>query len=103
MNWYCTSNFYKKGDDLILLNTSTDNFLCAYSSVELFYALKKHIKKYVPVTTQEGPELHYLNLRIIQSQYGVSYDQTEHIKDIILDEWFSNTQKENVKPVHTPF
>jgi hypothetical protein len=27
----------------------------------------------------EGDQLSYLNLRIIQSEHGVSYDQTEHI------------------------
>ena len=34
------------------------------------------------------PQLLYLNLRIIQYQYGISIDQTYHIKDTILAQWF---------------
>ena len=94
---------YRKDGDILIVNCSTDDLLCAYSNAVLFHNLRDHIKKYVEVTTNEGSVLKYLNLRIVQSKYGISFDQTEHIRSTILDEWFPNESKENVKPVHTPF
>ena len=94
--------FYKQDNDIILINTSTDDFLCAYSDVALFYSVRDHLKQYAGVTTQEGPELKYLNLRIVQSKYGASFDQTDHIQSTILDHWFPQGSNEKIKPVHTP-
>ncbi len=81
--------YFKRGSDILLINTSTDDFLCAYSDVKLFHDLGNFMTRYVDVTTQEGPILKYLNLRIVQSSYGVSFDQTEHIRDTILDFWLT--------------
>ena len=94
--------YWKRGEDILLINTSTDDFLCAFSRVEIFYELRDFVTKFVDVTTQEGPILKYLNLRIVQSQYGISFDQTEHIRDTILDPWLKNS-KERVKGFHTPW
>jgi hypothetical protein len=58
----------------------------------------------VNVTVQRGQVLNYLNLRIIQSIYGISIDQTQHIKDTILDVWFpSDDEESKVKAAYTPF
>ena len=94
--------YWKRGEDILLINTSTDDFLCAFSRVEIFYELRDFVTKFVDVTTQEGPILKYLNLRIVQSQYGINFDQTEHIRDTILDPWLKNS-KERVKGFHTPW
>ena len=44
--------------------------------------------------------LKYLNLHIIQSSYGIRFDQSEHIHDIILDPWLTEPSK-HVKGLHT--
>lgn len=85
------------------MNTSTDDFLCVCTSYEaIFSSLNQHVVKYVNVTVQTGSILNYLNLRIIQSEHGISIsiDQTQHIKDSILDVWFP--QDENVNAAYTP-
>jgi hypothetical protein len=65
---------------------------------------QEHLSQYVIIKSQMGPELHYLNLRIIQSDLGISIDQTEHIqdtKDTIIDVWFPKGNKINV--AYTPY
>ena len=96
------SIIFKRGEDILLINTSTDDFLCAYSRVEIFYELRDFVRKFVDVTTQEDPILKYLNLHIVQSPYGISFDQTEHIRDTILDPWLKNST-ERVNGFHTPW
>ena len=78
-----TLYYFKHGKDTLLINTSTDDFLCAYSNVKSFYKFCDSMRKIVDVTTQEGPILNYLNLWAIQSSYGISFDQSEHIHDSI--------------------
>ena len=58
-------------------------------------------QKFFDVTTQEGPILKYLNLCFVQSSYGISFDQTEHIHDMILNLWLKELS-EYVKGSHTP-
>ena len=45
--------------------------------------LKRKLEKSYDITTQEGSILNYLNLQIIQSQAGISFDQTAHILDML--------------------
>jgi hypothetical protein len=94
---------YKKDGDICIVNTSTDDLLCAYSRTEIFYALRDFMLKFVDVTSQEGNRLSYLNLRIVQSQFGISYDQTEHIQENILDFWFPPDTTERLKGHDTPW
>ena len=94
--------FFKTKTDILIVNTSTDDFLCSYSRVEIFYALRDFMTKFVEVTTQQGPTLKYLNLRIIQSDYGISYDQSEHIAEL-LEQWFPADSTERIKGHHTPW
>ena len=94
--------YFKRGSDILLINTSTDDFLCAYSDVKLFHDLRNFMTRYVDVTTQEGPIIKYLNLRIVQSDYGVSFDQTEHIRDSVLIKWLPQAG-DYVKGYHTPW
>lgn len=98
---------YKYGPDsdgyLLLVNTSTDDFLCAFSDEVIFRRLYDYLKAHFGITICTGTHLEYLNLRIIQTKYGISYDQTEHINDEILTAYFSNDSDERYKSVHTPF
>lgn len=94
----------KSTGEMMILDTSTDDFLCGHNSPTLLKPLIDYISKYVNVTVQQGEILNYLNLRIIQSRYGISINQTQHIKDTILDVWFPKDDgKSSIKAAHTPF
>ena len=94
---------YEKDGFFLLVNTSTDDFLCAYNNEEIFSRLLSYLRRHFGITTKTGSRLDYLNLRIIQSSAGISYDQTEHIQDEILPIFFPPDSTERLKPVHTPF
>ena len=54
------------------------------------------------MTSKEGIELSYLNIRIIKYPYGLSIDQTSQIQDTILLQWFPYAS-DKVKSAPTPF
>jgi hypothetical protein len=88
----------------MIIDTSTDDFLCGHNSNSLLNSFISYLKKYVNVTVQRGAILNYLNLRIVQSIHGISIDQTQHIRDTILDVWFpADTEEGMVKSAYTPF
>ena len=94
---------YKKNDVTLLVNTSTDDFLCAFSDVAIFYKLESHLKEHFGVTKKEGSQFEYLNLQITQSKYSVSYDQTDHIIDFTVHRFFPPEFVDRLKAVHTSF
>ena len=94
---------YEKDGITMIVNTSTDDFLCAYSHESIYIRLCTFFKGYFNITTKDGAQLAYLNLRIIQSTFGISYDQTEHIQDTIVDKYFPPSTTSTLKTVHTPF
>ena len=96
---------YQVEDDIMILNTSTDDFLCGYNNESIFNKLCENLKKLFDITVKQGSILMYLNLRIIQSIYGVSYDQTQHIIRKIINKYFPEWKiaENGLKPVHTPF
>ena len=96
---------YEKDDGKMILNTSTDDFLCAYSNELIFESLCKHLEQYFDITTKTGMLLKYLNVRIIQSEHGISLDQSEHIQDHIINKYFppAKIEDSHLKKVHTPF
>ena len=83
--------FYLRDGSILAVTTPTDDFLCAVSSKEFFHGFKRFVEKVVPVTIQEGPLLKYLNIGIIQTEEGISIDQSKHIYD------------ERFKTADTPF
>ena len=91
------------GPDEITLVTSTDDFLISSSSDSLFARLCEHIRRFVPITIQDGSVIKYLNVRIIQTELGISIDQTHHIRTSILDNWFKPTKTERLKSADTPY
>lgn len=96
---------YEKGEHGFILNTSTDDFLCIHSTQAIYEELCTYLKEYFDITTCTGPLLKYLNTRIIQSEFGVSYDQTEHIEHKIIKKHFPDDKIGDsiMKEVHTPF
>eukprot|EP00956_Cyclotella_meneghiniana_P015482 scaffold23804_cov48-Cyclotella_meneghiniana.AAC.2 len=67
-------------DVYFILNTSTDDFLCAHLNQQIYDDL-------------------------CNTEHGVSYDQTEHIEHKIFKKYFSDWKvaKSGLKAVHTPF
>ena len=57
----------------------------------------------VPATVQTGMVLKYLNVKIVQTDFGISIDQTQHIKITIIDRFFPPTRTERLKSVDTPY
>ena len=94
--------FYE-GSEQLLIVTSTDDFLCAHSSDGIFYRFTEHMKKYVPITIESASVMKYLNCRIVQTDLGVSFDQTHHIRTTILDVWFPKDSTERLKTADTPY
>ena len=74
---------HTRGSDVIILISETDDFLILTSSVALYQELKSNLSKAFKITSQEGPVLKYLNFRIVQSQHGISIDQTDHILEMV--------------------
>ena len=60
---------------------------------------------FCPSMSQSQSLPRVLNLRIVQSPDGISYDQTQHIKDTIIGFWFKPSEQNNrfIKQVNTPF
>lgn len=94
---------YYEGNESLVIVTSTDDFMCTYTSEGLFVLFQKHMERFVPITTQDEMVMKYLSLRVIQSDQGISIDQTHHIKTSILDKWFPEGMVERLKTADTPY
>ena len=97
---------YEKDDVYFILNTSTDDFLCAHSTQQIYDDLCEYFKKFFSMTFEtKVNKFKYLNLRIISTEHGVSYDQTEHIEHKIIKKYFPDWKvaESGLKAVHTPF
>jgi len=46
------------------------------------------MKQFIPIITQDGKVMKYLNMRAVQSGDGIIIDQSHQIKSTILDSWF---------------
>jgi len=70
-------------ESLVLLAISTDDILI-YTKYEDFYLkIKTKLNEAFGVTSQNSSIIHYLNYKIVQSQYAISVDQTKFILDIV--------------------
>ena len=70
----------------LIVEMSTDNHLCVYFHEYPFLFLKSHMNIFVIVTPQEGNNLKYLDEQIIQTDQGISIDQTQQIKITIINQ-----------------
>jgi hypothetical protein len=61
------------------------------------------------LTSKQGSVLKFLNLRIVQSPLGVSFDQTKHITTQIIEPYFGKTPSSSIPhhlypfPIEAPF
>lgn len=75
---------------------ATDDMLFGTTDPRAFDCLLLEFKKYFEYTTCSGQELSFLNFQIIQSEYGISINQSSHICQNILQKFFP--QKDLVIP-----
>ena len=72
---------------------ATDDILYLSKSQEPLDALLQRFDDFFSYTIKRGTELQFLNFRIIQSEYGISLDQTNHIIKNILKQYFAPDEK----------
>ena len=84
----------------IFVSVSNDDFFCSYHHLASFQSLCSHLSTIWDINISQSSELKYLNLRIIQSSFGISVDQTSHIIEI-LRSYFGSPDL--LKTVETPF
>jgi hypothetical protein len=81
----------------------TDDLLMASDNDEPFLHLVTELRKMFDLTSKQGSVLKFLNLRLIQSPHGISFDQTKHIQSQILEPYFVNTPKSSIPRHPYPF
>lgn len=70
-------------------------------SRELLRTLLNNFDDFFSYKVKEGTEVSSLNFRVIQTEYGISFDQTNHIIKSILEIYFDNG--DTVKYESSPF
>lgn len=68
-----------------------------------FSSSQQEFEKLYDLICAEGNTLKFLNLCIIQSPAGISFDQTDHIKKVILSEYFQDIPPSSIKFQPYPF
>jgi hypothetical protein len=81
----------------------TDDLLFLSKTRQPFLQLMQELQKLFDLTICEGSILKFLNLRIVRSPAGVSFDQTQHIKRTILDEYFKDVPPGSITKQLYPF
>jgi hypothetical protein len=81
----------------------TDDLLFISKTGKPFLILKAELEKLFDLTICEGTLLKFLNLQIVQSPNGVSFDQTQHIQQTILSEYFQDIPPASIPKQLYPF
>jgi hypothetical protein len=93
--------FWKQHTCLSVLET--DDLLTASDTDEPFHYLTTELRKMSDLTCCQGSVLKFLNLCLIQSPAGISFDQTKHIITQILDPYFATVPKSSIPRRLYPF
>jgi hypothetical protein len=89
--------------ELCYLALATDDILFLSKTRSPFLFLRQELEKLFDLTVTEGSILKFLNLRIVQSPAGISFDQTQHIRSVLLAEYFAGTDPKSIKMQPYPF
>ena len=73
-----------------LLALATDDILLAATHKSLYIKIQSVFDNYFAYTTNDGKVIQFLNYRIIQSEFGTSIDQYNHIRQTMLQVFFPN-------------
>ena len=72
----------KQDNQTRIVNTPTDNFFVhAYSDASIYESFKFYWRCTLSSPKRESNVIFCLNIRIIQTAHGISYDQTEHTRE----------------------
>ena len=82
---------------------TTDDFLFVSQHSSCLDKWLLDLKEYCEVTLQRGSELSYSNLRIIQSSYRISIDQTQHIENAILSDYWKDIPSKSIYFRESPY
>ena len=96
--WYSNKNGIRS-----IIALATDDMLFDTTDESAFYQLLAEFGRYFDYTVRTGMELSFLNFRVIQSPYGISIDQSTHIRQNILQKYFlpSDNIHNNIKSFST--
>ena len=84
-NTICIGVFVWRNNKMLsFLTLAKYDTIFATDSHDAIKQLKTEFKKYFVYTFSKRTELSFLNFRIIQSKYGISLDQINHIKQKVL-------------------
>lgn len=92
---------YNKFKSLIAL--ATDDNLVATQHQSCVDKIRATIDDMFDYTYNTGTQLKFLNLNIIQSSFGISIDQTQHIQKNVIDEYWKDKVVKNIKFQSAPF
>jgi hypothetical protein len=85
------------------LALATDDILFLFKTHGPFLLLQKSLEKLFDLTVTEGSILNFLNLHIVQSPASISFNQSDHIRNTILHEYFANVPPSSIKMQPYPF
>jgi hypothetical protein len=71
--------FAYKQKYLVFVCSETDDFLISTDSNKAFGFIQNKMKEEFGISLQTGIRINYLNFKLIQSEHGISMDQTDHI------------------------
>ena len=82
--------YWNHNGHIEMLASATDDILLASSHRSLYDAIQQVFDNFFGYTTNDGDVSQFLKYRIIQSQFGTSIDQYNHIRQTILQIFFNN-------------
>ena len=85
----------------LYLSCSTDDLLVSFATYNHFQNFVDFLREYFTLTVQTGPVLKFIQMRIIQSEQGISLDQAEYVYEAVHD-YFNDDNLEKIKTVSTP-
>ena len=93
--------YHHNGELQAMLSTTVDNFLLSYKHQHVCDQFFQFMTNAFDITSPGyQQEISFLSLRIYQSEYGISVDQTQHIYSNILLDYFG--EDNNIKRNDTP-
>jgi hypothetical protein len=94
---------WKQVESKMFIALATYDCIFVCGDRQQFLDLKSKMEALFVVTLQEGANLWFLNLRIIQIPVGIIIDQTDHIVENVLDPYFQDRDTTELRSITSPF
>jgi hypothetical protein len=89
-----------KDDSYLYVSLATDDMLCSFKTYRHFDDFRLFLQQYFQLSVQTGHVMNFLGLRVIQTNIGISLDQSLYVYDML--ETFFGKNVEFVKSMSTP-